>query len=144
MPTLAKLAGADLPRNKIDGASILPLLLAEEGAESPHQAFYYYYAKNELQAIRSGPWKLHFPHSYRSLAGKVPRDDGQPIAYEQLQCGLELYHLDDDIGETQDVAADHPEVVLRLQQLADRMRRELGDSLTGIEGSQNRPAGRLD
>lgn len=144
LPTLAKLAGAQLPRKKIDGADIWPLLTGQEGAESPHEAFYYYYGNNELQAIRSGSWKLHFPHSYRSLAGKTPRNDGQPIAYEQLKCGLELYNLDEDIGETRDVALAHPEVVQRLQQLADTMRGKLGDSLTEIKGSGNRPAGRLD
>lgn len=144
LPTLAKLAGAALPQKKIDGADIWPLLAGQQGAQSPHEAFYYYYGNNELQAIRSGSWKLHFPHAYRSLVGKPPRNDGQPIAYEQLQCGLELYNLDEDIGETHDVAHEFPAVVQHLQQLADDMRGELGDSLTGVAGSQNRPAGSLD
>jgi arylsulfatase A len=93
--------------------------------------------------VRSGPWKLHFPHAYRSLAGK-PGQDGLPGPYQQLKCGLELYNLDDDIGESQDVAAEHPQVVERLQKLADSIRSQLGDSLTKRAGSEIRPAGKLE
>ncbi|RMF45406.1 MAG: arylsulfatase [Planctomycetota bacterium] len=140
LPTIAGLAGAPLPERKIDGLDIWPLL---SGAtqESPHEAYYYYWGR-ELHAVRSGPWKLHFPHSYRSLAGE-PGRDGKPGPYRQLKCGLELYNLDDDIGEQHDVAAEHPEVVARLTKLADQIRPLLGDKLQGIEGSEVRPAGKL-
>ncbi|MEZ6149911.1 MAG: sulfatase [Pirellulaceae bacterium] len=141
LPTLAKLAGAELPAKKIDGRDIWPLLSGQPDAISPHEAFYYYWS-NELHAVRSGPWKLHFPHSYRSLKGK-PGRDGMPAPYQQLECGLELYNLDEDVGETRNVAAEHPEVVARLQKLADSMRGELGDSLNQIIGSEVRPAGKL-
>ncbi len=112
------------------------------GAKSPHDAYYYYWGK-ELHAVRSGPWKLHFPHAYRSLGGKAGVD-GKPAPYKELKCGLELYNLETDIGESTDLSANHPEVVTRLTQLADKIRAELGDSLTQKSGTELRPAGKLD
>ncbi len=141
LPTLAYLSGSDLPKNKIDGKNIWPILAGAADAKSPHEAFYYYWGK-ELHAVRSGPWKLHFPHPYRSL--KSPGQDGRPGPYEQKTCGLELYNLDTDISESKDVAAANQEVVDRLTALADKMRSELGDSLQKMEGSELRPAGKLN
>ena len=140
LPTLAHLAGAELPTKKIDGKNIWPLLAGEVGAKSPHDAYYYYWGK-ELHAVRSGSWKLHFAHPYRSL--KSPGKDGRPGPYEQKTCGLELYNLDTDISESQDVAAKYPEIVSQLSKLADRMRGELGDALLKIEGTEIRTAGKL-
>ena len=75
LPTLAYLSGAELPSKKIDGKNIWPRLAGDAEAKSPHDAYYYYWGK-ELHAVRSGPWKLHFPHPYRSL--KSPGKDGCP------------------------------------------------------------------
>ncbi len=141
LPTIARLAGAELPERKIDGGDLWPVLAGEPGAASPREAFFYYW-KKELHAVRSGPWKLHFPHEYRSLRDE-PGNDGQPGPYVQRKCGLELYNLDKDIGETTDVAYEHPDVVARLQRLADAKRVELGDSLTDVPGTELRPAGVL-
>jgi arylsulfatase A len=141
LPTLASLAGGPLPDKQIDGVDITPWLFDPQRDDAPHEAFYYYW-NNELHAIRSGAWKLHFPHTYRSLAGE-PGSGGQPGPYTQRQCGLELYNLDEDAGERYDLSEAQPEVVSRLQQLADAIRRELGDSLTGVRGSAIRPAGKL-
>ncbi|MBI3822739.1 MAG: sulfatase [Planctomycetes bacterium] len=128
LPTIARLTGAKLPAGKLDGKDITPLLMNEAGAKSPHEAYYFYW-NNELHGVRSGPWKLYFPHSYRSLEGGKAGADGKPAAYKQLNVGLELYNLDADLSEKMDVAARNPEVVRRLQGLADRMREDLGDSL---------------
>ena len=141
LPTLAHLAGAALPEQKIDGKSIWPILSGAENARSPHEAFYYYWGK-ELHAVRSQQWKLHFPHSYRSLDGE-PGSGGMPGPYLQKECGLELYNLDTDIGELTDVAAEHPEIVAKLKQQADAIRQQLGDSLTKKNGQEIRPAGTL-
>ncbi|QDV27641.1 sulfatase family protein [Aureliella helgolandensis] len=141
LPTIAKLAGASLPERKIDGQDISPLLTGAPEATSPHEAFYYYWSDG-LHAVRSGKWKLHFPHSYRSLKGEAG-SGGRPGPYQQLHCGLELYNLEEDIGETRDVSAEHPDIVLQLSELGQRMRLELGDSLTKTPGTANRPAGRL-
>lgn len=139
LPTIARLAGADLPEKKIDGKDIWPLLSGDVGAVSPHEAYYYYWSR-DLHAVRSGKWKLHFPHSYRSLKGQ-PGSGGIPGPYQQLKCGLELYNLDEDISESNDVAAQHPDVVEYLTRLANIKRYELGDGKR--KGAEVRPAGRL-
>lgn len=141
LPTFANLAGAALPEKKIDGVDIWPLLSADPQATAPHEAFYFYWGE-ELHAVRSGPWKLHFPHSYRTLAG-APGSGGIPSAYRQATNGLELYNLDEDIGEQHNLAEAQPAVVARLTQLANAMRSELGDTLTGVSATQVRPAGVL-
>lgn len=140
LPTIAGLIGADLPDHHIDGKDIWPLMSGESDAESPHEAYYFYYGR-QLQAIRSGKWKLHFPHGYRTMAGKPGGTGGIPTAYSQAKIGLSLFDLESDIGETTNVADKHPEVVLRLQKLGDNMRKELGDN--GVQGSGVRPAGKL-
>lgn len=129
LPTIARLTGAKQPAGKLDGKDITPLLMNEAGAKSPHEAYYFYW-NNELHGVRSGPWKLYFPHTYRTLQGSMPGKDGKPGPYKENKVGLELYNLDADLSEKNDVAARNPDVVRRLQALADRMRDDLGDSLT--------------
>jgi arylsulfatase A len=92
LPTIAKLAGAELPSHKIDGLDIWPLMAGEQGAKCPHDV-YYFYVGRELQAVGSGRWKLHFPHSYITLADKQPGKDGQPAAYLDRKTPLALYDL---------------------------------------------------
>lgn len=141
LPTFAALSGAALPTNKIDGKDIWPLLSGKSDAISPHAAWYYYW-QTELHAVRSGDWKLVFPHSYRTL-GEPPGRDGSPSLYVQRTCGLELYDLKQDIGEQSNVADENAEIVQRLQELANSIRSELGDSLTGVTGHENRQPGSL-
>ncbi len=128
LPTVAYLAGASLPQRKIDGLNIWPLLAGGTDQPSPRDAYYYYWGR-ELHAVRSGPWKLHFPHEYRSLAGE-PGKDGKPGPYKNVKCALELYNLETDIGEKTNVIEQHAHVVEQLKQIADRARSELGDALT--------------
>jgi arylsulfatase A-like enzyme len=141
LPTLAKLAGAELPRHKIDGLDVWPLITSQPGAKCPHEALYFYWDRG-LQAVRSGKWKLHFPHVYRTLADKGGRD-GKPAPYKQAKTPLALYDLEADPGETTNLAARHPEVVERLKALAEKAREDLGDSATKREGKGVRPAGTL-
>ncbi len=140
LPTVAKLIGAKLPEHKIDGKDIWPLIAGEEGAQSPHEAYYFYYGK-QLQAMRMGDWKLHFPHGYRTMAGRPGGTDGIPTSYSQAKIGLALFNLENDIGEENDVAADHPDIVKKMQTMADRMRADLGDGK--IKGSGVRAPGQL-
>jgi len=141
-PTIARLIGAELPSLPIDGRDIWPLMSGVEGATSPHDALYFYWG-NELQAIRSGRWKLHFPHEYRTLAGPGGQD-GLPTVYTQQKTGLALYDLETDIGETTDVQSEEPEVVARLMALADAVRIELGDSARDIVGQSCRQPARIE
>uniref|UniRef100_UPI00378483B6 sulfatase n=1 Tax=Prosthecobacter sp. TaxID=1965333 RepID=UPI00378483B6 len=161
LPTIATLNGAKLPEKKIDGHSMLDLLEGKTGAKSPHEALIFY-GGSELQAVRSGEWKLHFPHPYITVDGE-PGRDGKPARFGQMKpkaitqsgiegiasrhgyrvekTGLALFNLKDDPGETRDVAKEHPEVVERLQKLTEPMRKELGDALTKVKGTENRPLG---
>jgi arylsulfatase A-like enzyme len=142
LPTVAELCGGTLPDHKIDGKSILPLVKGEPDAKSPHEAYFMYYGK-ELQAVRMGKWKLHFPHGYRTLAGRPGGTGGIPANYTPARIELALFDLENDIGETTDVAEQHPDVVARIQHLAEEMRTDLGDSLTDRQGSGVRPPGRI-
>jgi arylsulfatase A-like enzyme len=126
LPTVAKLIGTKLPKHKIDGKSIVNLIKGTSN-ESSQEAYYFYYSK-QLQAIRMGKWKLHFPHGYRTMAGKPGGKGGIPTKYSQTKIGLALFDLDKDIGETTDVKDKHPEIVAKMQELGESMRNELGDS----------------
>jgi arylsulfatase A len=141
LPTVAKLAAAELPKHPIDGLDIGPLMRNQAGAKSPHEALYFYWDRH-LQAIRSGSWKLHFPHPYRTMAGKPGGTGGQPAQYSQTKTELALYDLAADAGEQTDVAARHPEVVERLKKLADKAREDLGDSATNQASRGARPVGK--
>lgn len=142
LPTVAKLIGAELPKHKIDGKDISPLMFGTAGAKSPHEAYYYYWGAH-LHAIRSGKWKLHFPHPYRTLKGRKGGAGGKPVRYEQGKTGLELYNMEEDISESKDVAAQHSDVVARLKALAEKAREDLGDSATKQKGKGVRQPGRL-
>ena len=144
LPTLARLAGIKkLPqKHKIDGHNIWPLISGQKNATSPHEAYYFYWGRH-LQAIRSGRWKLHFPHAYRSLAGRKGGTGGKPVRYQQKRTPLALYDLKKDIGETTNVIAKHSDVVARLKKLAEKARADLGDSATKQAGAGVRPPGRL-
>ncbi len=143
LPTVAALIGADLPAHKIDGKDIRPLMFGEPNAQSPHEAFYCYYGGGQLQAVRDRRWKLYFPHTYRTLAGKPGGSGGKPVNYSSAKTDLELYDLKNDVGEKTNVAEDHPDVVERLNKHAEEARTDLGDRLTNREGKGIRPAGRL-
>lgn len=103
-------------------------MTGKKEAKSPHQAFYYY-RMDQLQAVRSGKWKLHLPYKIKK------RNQEKPASYAPLK----LYDLEADIGEKTNVAADHPDVVKRLLDLAEKARDDLGD--TAREGKGQRPAG---
>lgn len=143
LPTFAKLAGAEVPKDRIiDGLNIWPLMSGVEGAKTPHDRFYYYWNFG-LEAVQSGSWKLHLPHEYRSLAGE-PGKDGKPGPYKTAKTELALYNLENDVGEKTNVADQNPEVVKKLLALAEEGRADLGDSLTNRTGKNRRPPGRLN
>lgn len=130
LPTLARLARGPLPTLPIDGRDAVPVLLGRDGAKSPHRAFFYYH-RNDLDAVRVGRWKLVFQQS--EMAAK---------RYERL-IPAALYDLERDIGETRNLQLRHPGVVEALKELAEQMIGELGDDKTGVTGTGRRPIGRL-
>jgi arylsulfatase A-like enzyme len=128
LPTIARFTGAKLPAGKLDGKDVGSLLLCEKNAKSPHDAYFFYWNK-ELHGLRSGPWKLYFPRTYRSMEGNELGKDGKPGLYKNVNAGLELFNLDSDLSERTNIAERHPELVRRLEVLAELMREDLGDSL---------------
>lgn len=140
LPTIAELTVTERPAHPIDGKNIWPLL-SDADDVSPHEALFFYYGR-QLQAIRYQNWKLHFPHTYRFVDAEGM--DGMPGTYTHPSTGLELYDLESDIGESRDVASEHPEVIAYLSQLGDSVRAALGDRVLEIEGIEVRPAGRVE
>jgi arylsulfatase A len=144
LPTIAKAVGAGLPELENDGLDVWPVISCQPEAKNPHKAYWFYYEQNQLQAVTSGDgrWKLHLPHAYRTLAGKPGGKDGTPAPYSQGKIKQPaLYDLLNDIGETTDVSAKHPEIVGKLEAEAEKARTELGDSLTKHPGAGRREPG---
>ena len=115
LPTLAKLAGTKPPTDRvIDGKDIWPLLSGQEGAKTPYEAFFYHTSQGQLAAVRSGKWKLHIkvprPRRRRPKKGEKPKPVPKPPA-------IALYDLEADIGEKNNLADQHPDVVARLKKL---------------------------
>ena len=133
LPTIANLTGAALPPLKIDGKDIWPILNNSPAAKSPHEAFYYYLG-NDLQAVRSGKWKLHLPHLLISPSETGHDGKAGKVGYKRLE--LALYNLEEDIGEQTNVAEKYPDVVKRLSQLAKEFDAELKQNA--------RPPGRVE
>ena len=141
LPSIAAACGAPPPKNRIDGVDLGPLLSGAAGA-NPRDHFYYYF-QHGLRAVRQGHWKLIFPHKSQTYRVNPPGQGGLPGPTAQIQTGLELYDLETDIGETKNIADAHPDVVARLQALAETARQDLGDSLTNRTGKGIRQPGRL-
>ena len=141
LPTIADFTKSVLPDKKIDGLSLVPLLKGET-EKSPHQNFFFYYNRNELHAIRHLDFKLYFPHKYRSLNGRMGRDDGLPINYDQNEINShELYNLKEDPSETNEISNSNQKIVNKILKIGDSIRNILGDSLKDIKGSEVREIG---
>ena len=146
LPTIAKIIGATLPEHPIDGLDVWPIVSGQPGATNPHAAYWFYYGKDELQAITTGDgrWKLQFPHSYGSVADKGGGKNGAiGSGVGKKVVKTELYDLVNDIGESVDVADQYPEIVARLERDAEMARTELGDALTGRTGKGVRQPGKM-
>lgn len=139
MPTLTRLAGGSLPGDRvIDGKDIAPLMFGMPDAQSPHEAFYYYFGR-QLHAVRSGDWKLKLETPFRGediYRAAFRRDD--------VRMPPALYNLRTDIGEQKNLLDAHKDIVERLMTYVEKARAELGDSLTGAVGSAVRPIGTLE
>ena len=102
LPTFARLAGAEMPADRvIDGSDIGSLMAGTPGAKSPHEAFFYYRGRN-LEAVRSGKWKLR-----------------------RVKKNTELYDLEANISEKKNLAGEHPEIVKRLAGMMEEFDSEL-------------------
>ena len=143
LPTLAEITGAELPEQKIDGISILPLLLGQKDA-APRHVFYYYYRQNSLEGVQKDFWKLVLPHPGISYVGVEPGKDGWPGKTQNITVDkIELYDLRRDPGERYNVAELYPEVLTELQSIAEQARLDLGDDITKAQGLNRRKAGSI-
>jgi arylsulfatase len=128
LPTLAALAGAETPKDRvIDGEDIRHLFRGQFDQANPDKAFFYY-LRVHLQAVRQGKWKLHLVRDKQPI-GAAPFSDNRHIAPAD-RVGFDepfLVDLENDIGETINVANRRPAVVARLLALAQAMREDLGD-----------------
>ncbi|MCA9141646.1 MAG: sulfatase [Planctomycetaceae bacterium] len=128
LPTFAALSGATVPSDRvIDGEDIRHLFHGEFDKATTDKAFFYY-LRVHLQAVRQGKWKLHLPRDKEPI-GAAPFSKNTHIAVAD-RIGFDepfLVDLNTDIGETTNVADQHPEVVRRLLSLVEHMRDDLGD-----------------
>ncbi len=132
LPTIAFLAGTELPDDRvIDGKNIFSLLMNTGETESPH-AWYAYYGTDQLKAVRTAEWKLYLPleHNY----GMWGKDYGPQAA--------QLYHLPTDIKEKNNLTAEYPDKLTELKAIAEMIRNWIGDhDKTPLI---NRPAGFIE
>ena len=114
MPTLAGLCGGELPDATLDGHDIWPLMSGASDI-SPHDesALGAYVLLHGPGCVRSGRWKFY---PWPENKGKGHRQDIVPNPSPEP---VQLYDIAADIGETSNVAAEHPEVVSRLQAAYD-------------------------
>jgi arylsulfatase A-like enzyme len=105
LPTLAALAGARVPAERVLDGYDLSAVLRGEG-KSPRQDVFYYRG-SRLYALRHGPYKAHF--FTRSEYGGDPEVEHDPPL---------LFDLDQDPGEKYDLAARHPDVIAAIRRIA--------------------------
>jgi arylsulfatase A len=109
MPTLVELCDGKLPERKIDGKNIWPLMSGKADAKSPHETYVLMHGPG---TVRSGKWKYYpWKEGTKRQRGDLKR---KPSDHP-----VQLYDTVADIGETRNVAAEHPDVVERLQKAYD-------------------------
>jgi arylsulfatase A len=99
MPTLAEITGLESPSG-IDGISFLPTLLGKKGQKQHEYLYWEFHEQGGKMAVRMGNWK-----AVKRNVDKIP------------QGTIELYDLSADIGETTDVATNHPDIVERIEEI---------------------------
>jgi len=103
LPTIAEVTGTE-PPEYIDGISFAPTLLGRPAEQKQHEFLYWEFTGyGGQQAVRLGDWKA-------VRQGMLRRNNPDPLK-------IELYNLKDDVGESQDVSAAHPDVVARMQKI---------------------------
>ncbi|HYG75659.1 MAG TPA: arylsulfatase [Planctomycetota bacterium] len=107
LPTIAEITGAQAPEN-LAGISFTPTLFSQQGQKQHNHLYWEYHAKGGSQAVRMGKWK--------GVRMKVKSNPNGPI---------ELYNLENDEGETKDVAADNPEIVKQMAQIMAQRERSV-------------------
>ncbi len=94
LPTSCAIAEADVPAG-VEGVDLLPFLTGKT-TTPPHAALYWRFGPQK--AMREGRWKLVDARDFKT----------------RTQSGWQLFDLGEDIGESRDLSADHPEIVQRM------------------------------
>jgi len=114
LATSAAIAGTDLPENAgEDSCNMLPALL-DQAYERPIREATVHHSISGMFAIRRGQWKLITGKGSGGWS-RAPREDDPPG---------QLYNLEEDIGETNNLYYDRPELVGELTALLERYKRE--------------------
>ncbi|MFR9672837.1 MAG: sulfatase/phosphatase domain-containing protein, partial [Rikenellaceae bacterium] len=132
LPTLASLAGAEVPTDRvIDGCDISKIL---HGKQRKLARSLFYYQHLDLRAVRSGKWKLYLPHQpyhqefikSRVISAFAP--NSVHIAPEDRVFFSEpmLYDLESDISESRNVVGENPKVVERLMKELEWAAKDIG------------------
>lgn len=99
MATVADIAEVEPPKN-LDSISLVPAIIGQPARQQQHDYLYWeFYEQRGKQALRQGKWK----------AIRMPIFSGR----------TQLYDLSRDLGEANDISAEHPRVVEALQLLMD-------------------------
>lgn len=107
--TAVELAGGSLPEDRVyDGKNLLPVFMDATG-EVRDEIFYYLGA--QLFAVRKGPWKMHYK-TLTPYVGESAETHDPPL----------LYNVEEDPGESRNVADKFPEIIKALDQVADQHR----------------------
>lgn len=150
LPTVCRLTGARLPKDRvIDGRDLMPMLKSST-AKGTHEAVFGTSGLH-LSCIRSGKWKLHVrspgpmmtygdtqeeivnwidPRAPDGVTLLAPFEQARLTEHPGLQTpgrppAMQLFDLEADRGESQNVAAKHPEVVKRLMAMFEDMNRQV-------------------
>ena len=132
LPTLANYCGYKVPKDRIIDGHDVSSIWEGKSVNSPTKVFYYY-QKQQLQAVRWGNWKYHLPLDERIKGPHLPDT-------EKMEA--RLYNLDQDLSETNNVIKDNPNVVMKMNEFVKKVRNDIGD--WGFEGRNQRPAGIID
>lgn len=117
LPTIARLSGSKLPKaHKIDGMDISGLFTGKLTA-SPRNEFIHYTSRGDLEGIRQGDWKL--------LIKKPRQQRNNNQANQTKPPQIMLFNLDVDLGETTNLAEEHPDVVERLTARMNKLDAEI-------------------
>jgi arylsulfatase A len=134
LPTIAGFAGTPLPGNPLDGVDIAPVLTG--AAKDVDRPLFLYFSGWDLQCARLGPWKLHMSR------GNVPAYTAEPkVGFFNLRLlNPELYNVDTDPEEAEDLSAQNPSTVADIQQRVARMLPSLpAEVQTAWTRTQNTP-----
>jgi arylsulfatase A-like enzyme len=114
LATVAAMLDTPLPSLELaagDSFDVLPAWLDQP--HEPLRSSMITHSNDGTFAVRQGPWKY-----IEGKPAEPPKNGKKPQP--------QLYHLSDDLGETQDLIKQQPEVAAQLQQLLDESRRNSG------------------